>query len=377
MQNTYKLVIILGLGTILFTTAEVVEAGSGDISITEITYDPVGTDSGREWVEIFAPGEAGDLTGYFLRENEVNHGIKEYEEHTVDSASDYAIIADNPSKFLIDFPEYKGYLYDSAFSLKNTGEMISLVSKDQDVVFTYTYEPIDEKYEVLWSLQSGPDGWVAAEASPGSGSIQSLSSSSSDSSGKEDISDQVKKSIKKKDIEEYSIDRTIEDIDLQKKIRGIVAVPIRFNPFSVKTLKRTSKKMHWSYGDGTSEVTERPSHTYAFPGQYLLIGSLMYGDNLEHVAYGKIIVSENPIVMKSIDAQGRYIEIENTSPDVVNIEKFRVSLGSGKSYLFPRNTLILGNMSIKIPFSTLNIFQRGVDYNNTDPFGLEYPRSVK
>ncbi len=372
MSHIQSVRIILLL--LLFVPSLLSASGSESLTITEIMYDPVGTDSGREWVEILAPGQVDSLGSYYLRENEVNHGVKLYEGHTPTGESDYAIIADNPTKFLVDFPQYTGYIYDSAFSLKNTGEDISLVSKDQDVLFTYTYEPVEETYDVLWTLQydTSSDGWIPGQASPGTGDIVSIGTASS---GGEDK--QVSKASKRQDIEEYPAHKTIQEITLQKEIHGIVSIPVRFNPYSVESLKVSNHKMHWSYGDGSSEFTDRPSHTYVYPGEYLLVGSVNEGKDFEHIAYGKVIIRENPVILKEINNEVGYVEVENTSSTIVNIEKFRINLGDGKVYVFPNNTLILGMGSIKVPFSTLNTFQRGVDYNNTDSFTLEYPRIIK
>jgi len=48
------------------------------IWITEINYNPEGSDAGFEWVEIFNGGSAEtDVTKFVLRENGTNHGIKQ------------------------------------------------------------------------------------------------------------------------------------------------------------------------------------------------------------------------------------------------------------------------------------------------------------
>ena len=119
----------------LFTVASV--------EITEIMYDVEGIDSGREWVEIHnSSSEDINLSGWKLYENETNHKINlvsESDSFTI-SAGGYAIIADNPEKFLIDYSSYSGAIFDSAFSLKNSGEEISIRDSELNDIDSVFYD---------------------------------------------------------------------------------------------------------------------------------------------------------------------------------------------------------------------------------------------
>jgi hypothetical protein len=98
---------------------------AAQVVVTEIMYDLAeGSDSGREWVEVYAAG-AVDLTKFKLVENGSNHSIKATNGASVPAGA-YAVIADNPVKFAADHPGYAGFLFDSAFSLNNEGESIAI-----------------------------------------------------------------------------------------------------------------------------------------------------------------------------------------------------------------------------------------------------------
>ncbi|MBL8158356.1 lamin tail domain-containing protein [bacterium] len=103
---------------------------SAQVSITEIMYDlHQGSDSGREWIEVYNSGTATvDLTKWKLVESGKNHKISKTRGGL--AAGTYAIIADNPTKFAVDHPDYAGALFDSAFSLSNDGEMLFLYAPD-------------------------------------------------------------------------------------------------------------------------------------------------------------------------------------------------------------------------------------------------------
>jgi len=88
--------------------------------ITEIMYDVPGTDTGREWIEVFNNGDSNiDPTQFKLFENSSNHVITLPEIYTNSTSylgvGEYAVIADNPTKFIEDWPEYSGLLFDSVF----------------------------------------------------------------------------------------------------------------------------------------------------------------------------------------------------------------------------------------------------------------------
>ncbi|HWO06987.1 MAG TPA: lamin tail domain-containing protein [Candidatus Paceibacterota bacterium] len=116
-------------------------AASAQVVITEIMYDLAeGSDSGREWIEVFNAGAAPiDITAWRLREGGVNHKITAFAGGNSLAAGTYAVIADNATKFMADWPQFQGQLFDSAFSLSNSGELLVLRAGDRDIdAATYT-----------------------------------------------------------------------------------------------------------------------------------------------------------------------------------------------------------------------------------------------
>lgn len=101
---------------------------SAQVFFTEIMYDlKAGSDTGREWIEVYNAGtSAVDLTTWKLVESGKNHKISR--TRGILAPGTYAVIADNPSKFMADHPDYTGTLFDSAFSLSNDGETLTLVA---------------------------------------------------------------------------------------------------------------------------------------------------------------------------------------------------------------------------------------------------------
>ena len=97
-----------------------------NVAITEVMYDVSGSDSGREWVEIQNQGtDAVDVSGWRFFEEGVNHKLSSNAGYTL-KPGEYAVIADKESAFRTDWANYSGLLFESSFSLKNTGETLEL-----------------------------------------------------------------------------------------------------------------------------------------------------------------------------------------------------------------------------------------------------------
>ncbi len=137
------------------------------VIINEIMYDFEGSDSGKEWIEIFNSGDTSvDLTNWKFYENQSNHNLTIIQGSINLFAGGYAVIVNDPEKFLVDYPNYNGIIIKSSFSLSNTGETISI--KNGDLV-------IDEiNYLSNWgaqgdgnSLQKINNNWEASLPTPG------------------------------------------------------------------------------------------------------------------------------------------------------------------------------------------------------------------
>src|SRR3989344_3911678 len=147
----------------------------GQVVISEIMYDLEGTDTGREWVEIHnTSGVDVDLSSWKFFESETNHGLTVAQGSGVVPASGFAVIADTPAKFLADWSGYSGVLFDSSFSLSNTGELLSLKNGDA-VVDTVSYASDQGALGDGNSLQKSGSSWLPATPTPGAANASSAS----------------------------------------------------------------------------------------------------------------------------------------------------------------------------------------------------------
>ncbi len=108
--------------------------------INEVMYDLEGSDEGKEWVEIYNHGSASfDLSEYKFLEAGVNHKLVSVAGSAKLEGSEYAVLVSNLDKFKKNYPNFSGNIFDSSFTLSNTGESIALTDKNLNVVDEVSY----------------------------------------------------------------------------------------------------------------------------------------------------------------------------------------------------------------------------------------------
>lgn len=151
----------------LFLLVIVSKIALADVLINEIMYNPQGSDSGHEWLEIYSSGEV-DLSGWKFFEDETNHGLTLINGTWVIG---YAVIVDEYDVFLSDYQSFNGTLLDSSWtSLSNLGEYIVIKNENLEIVdgINYSTEFANGNGKSL-SLING--SWVEADPTPGHANV--------------------------------------------------------------------------------------------------------------------------------------------------------------------------------------------------------------
>ncbi len=130
-------VLLTFLGIFVFSLPATVFAA---VEITNVMYDPPGSDVGHEWVEVTNKGEGSvDLSTYKFREGGVNHKLTLASGMPTLSAGASAIIASDPATYTSDHPNNTESVFKSSFSLSNTGETLSIVNASGTIESTMSY----------------------------------------------------------------------------------------------------------------------------------------------------------------------------------------------------------------------------------------------
>lgn len=142
-------------------------AAHASVQITEIMYDLEGADSGFEWIEITNTGPAAvDIGSWRLFEGNTNHKlVLKKGSSTLLPPGASAIIADKPENFLSHWPNV-AMVFDSAFSLSNTGEALALKNGSNVIEQVAYISDMGAKGDG-GSLHRYQDSFVAAMPNPG------------------------------------------------------------------------------------------------------------------------------------------------------------------------------------------------------------------
>ena len=336
------------------TTAQVV--------ISEVMYDLEGSDTSREWVEVFNTGSSPvALTEWKLFEADSNHNIVAYSGGESIASGAYAIIADNPAKFLEDRPTYAGALFDSAFSLSNTGETLALrccgtgeglVDKD-----SISYDPgvgAAGDGNTLNRASAGSSSLAAGTPTPGAGSLQKAggNSSSAPVSDADDSAAEVSGSTASSagTTSSNSVLARVSAGNNRTVIAGI-ETQLEANAYDGSN-RSVEAEFRWNFGDGATALGRTVSHKWEYAGRYaVVLEAVRYGEKASH----RITVSvELPELSFEALSDGGVI-VENLSSRELELSGWRIA-DRGMTFMFPPNTVLLRSASIRLSSSNIGFF---------------------
>lgn len=348
------------------------------ISINEIMYDlSSGSDSGREWIEIFNDGnEAIDLKSWKLSEDDKNHNaFTSAQGGSVVSAQSHAVITDTPTKFLIDWPNYQGVIFDAAFSLGNTSGKITIKNDTGSDIDFVNYNSGMGAGGNGNSLQKNSSAWISASPTPGaqnatvdteatvngSGTSSGTTTSTSTDTGTDTSTGTTtgtsggggssyyvySGSVSLSNYEPLSL-----RVEAGRERLAFLYTPLEFKSYALdsKTGKSVyNARYYWTFGDGTSGEGSVIKHTYLLPGEYNVVLNSSSGDD-DAVDITKVRVVNPQVKILFADS---YVEFVNENGTDLNIGEWKIR-GNDKEHIIPRDTIISVNSSLKIPNSVLS-----------------------
>lgn len=347
---------------------------SAQVVISEIMYDVSGTDTDREWVEVFNAGASSvHFTDWKFFEANTNHGITSVQGGENLASGAYGIIADNPTKFLQDWPSYSGILFDSTFSLGNTGETLGIHMPPPDLIETDSVT-----YQGSWgaggngnSLQrtsANSQIFVEASPTPGTGSLFS-------SGGGGDFSPDSTVGTSTNSVQSTSLGNNPSDSSIlppPPKVFAdggsdrvvIVGADTEFKARAYDEKKNSIgfSHFHWNFGDGSTADMSTVLHHFDYPGRYVVILDI---PEEKDSASDQIIVTVEPMkLMLSLLSDGG-VAIENRAGRTLDLSRWMVR-SLGRTFTIPEHTLILAN-------NPLRISQKTLGFSSTTDVELAYP----
>ncbi len=322
---------------ILSTTIMVSHA----LSISEIMSNPIGDDSGREWIEIYNNSESSlDLTsltisikgGTFVPVTPVSGGV------TL-APHGYAIIGSTVSlttRFSQDYPTYNGPLLKSVISLVNTGVTsleIRMGGNVADTISSYTAAKEGNTYSLLHGT------FVLSTPTPGEENkavvVEEIPPTTTETTGTQSTLPRASPPS--------------ADITLFLPLEKIVVAGAP-SLFSVSSMTHAGKVINemvytWAFGDGGQSVGSSTLYRYFYPGRYV---AQVEGTNGLIAGTGRMIVKvvSPDISISSIGSgkYGNYIDITNPSSYDLDISSWKIMI-DGAPFSFPKNTLLANGIT--------------------------------
>jgi len=320
------------------------------VSISEVMYDPTGSDDGHEWIEVYNSGASFDLSKWKLFEGGTNHGISAYSGGSSLATGGYAVLVDNPSKFLTDWPSFSGQIFDTVFSggLNNTnGEIVILRSDSLTDIDSITYSPALGANGDGNSLQKVGSSFTASSPTPGSaingGSPPSTSgggSTSTETSGSSSASSTSSNSggsyfIEPKISVSAGGDRVVvasAGTVFEGRVQGLKGEAI------------SNARLVWNFGNGEGREGRSVLYAFPYPGRYVVI---LDASSEIYSATTRLIVTVVPAQVSVTEVNSDFVEITNSSNIELNLGLWQLT-ADGQIFRFPANTILFPHESVAI-----------------------------
>jgi hypothetical protein len=324
-----------------------------DLEIVEIMYDQEGTDTNREWIEIYNSGADFDLAHWYFFENDVHHDLV-FDGSSIIKNNERMLIAQD-RETIASLVGNNVRIIKSSFSLNNSGETISLSDDQKLPASTVSYTSDQGALGDGNSLQLYNGAWISAQPTPGVINKQSAQDQKTPSD----------KAVphKSKDTDKPIIKENYYSGYIHVEHQSVAKSPVVIEAFvhhiyNGKTTKKIKGGVYFlNFGDGSFvESTSRiiTEHIYDQPGTYQ-VAFEFYPSRLSEkhedpkvIIFKDLVIYENNLEITHIDTSS-LISIKNNSSIDVDLEGWNLA-GSHAEFIFPKHSRVLAGGITHIPF---------------------------
>lgn len=331
---------------------------SSALIINEIMFDPDGSDTDREWIELLNDtNDTLDLTSWKFFEANTNHGLTSFQGGMVIPVGGYAVIASNPAKFLQDNPTFQGSLIKSSFSLSNSGEYLAMKNSGGAIQDSLTYIPSLGGQDDGSTLSLLGGSWIRGDKTPGASNVvstlSSLPANTPQSGNQTNTSTQIKDEITYiAPAITVSSDLTVNTVNEKIVLAGADSEFTARASLNGKTVPENAEFI-WSFGDGGTKKGKSVGYHYQYPGVYVAVVEVTAdGGVATSKTRVKVIAPELSISDIGYEVGKNYIEITNSSSYEVDLSNWLLSINNIK-YTLPKNTVIMGKQKVRFAGKTL------------------------
>ncbi len=350
MKRVYPFLILF-----LFTNIS-----SAQVEITEIMYDPSGSDTNREWIEVHNIGGDIDFTKWKFFEANVNHSLASSSSAMLSSGS-YAVVVQKKETFLEDYPAFTGIIFDSSFSLINTGGESLAIKNDAGVVTdNVSYDASIGAGGDGTSLQKIGGGWTSASPTPGRSNDST--GSEAQSSGSQSVSGEPP-TVSGADLAAATLPQKNFPTEPRifafagQDIMTISGASVSFEGKSLGLKKEPldNARYLWIFGDGGEKEGQKVEHSYRYPGKYVAVLEVSSGEFSASDRLSVEVLPPSLSITSLGDSTNRYIEINNSAPRELNLGGMQLKRNNGGIFVIPKYTYILPGKKLIFPEEVIGI----------------------
>lgn len=347
-----------------FTEAAVVV---NEVAWMGTTADPNG--SYCEWIELANTGsDSADLDGWTLSIGATVKILNEENGAILSIAPNgfYLIERLTPSACQDPVPDISAdWRVSFGSGISNSGTLITLLDSNGaeiDRVDGSDNWAIGGSNETKETLQRTAAGWTTATATPraqnagsGTGTFQGDGATEQQSTASSPISASVSGGIPPYD------ERTIRASAGEDR-PAIVGAQMQFTGTATGIAggTLTNADFFWTFGDGASARGKTVTHTYGFPGQYVVFLSVNAGG---YSATDSLIVRAEPNQLSVSELRpgpDSWIELQNNSDKTLDLSGWGIALRGGtlaqeRIFWFPSSTRVLARTALVVPSSALGL----------------------
>lgn len=121
-------------------------------------------------------------------------------------------------------------------------------------------------------------------------------------------------------------------------------IELSVTPTGIAETLFDSLTYEWNFGDATTAAGETVTHTYAYPGNYVV---QVAGEFARHSATARIELTVVPANLSLMRTEQGDVQINNDAPYEIDLSGFTIR--STRSFILPERTILLPRATITVP----------------------------
>ncbi len=293
------LVFIIFLLILGYLIVEIKAASVPEIVISEIMYNPQGSDTGSEWLEIanISTSTPYVIDGQWRFNDGSNHLLTVRQGGDTLAPGQLAVLTSNSDLFLQNHQGYQGILVNAAMSLNNTADVLALsIDAGHTLFATTTYQADGGSSDNGYSLERinlSSDNWQSSYilgGTPGQINSQPLAE---DSTNQPFV------------------------LDLGPNRTGVIGQALTFSASTTNPLNLNFSFI-WDFGDQGTSSGQIVTHAYQQAGQYQVLLAALADTTLATATAQVIITQPGPAEQEEDNQENKEEAAEQVNHQVLN-----------------------------------------------------------